>query len=144
MNQDKVREDVAEILDEEEVLRRIEKNKEEAQELLKDKDKMDRFLERLEKKLKHVPLVGKYLAELPVFVSLVKAYVEKRYQDIPIGSIIAIICALIYFLSAIDLIPDVLPVIGLADDAAVVALTFKLVHDDVVEYKSWRDGVKPA
>ena len=144
MNQEKVQEDVAEILDEEEVLRRIEQNKKAAEELLRNKDKMDRFLERLEKKLSHVPLVGKYLAEIPVFVSLVKAYVEKRYQDIPIGSIVAIICALIYFLSAIDLIPDLLPAIGLADDAAVIALTFKLVHDDVVEYKTWRDGIKPA
>ncbi len=142
MDQEKVLEEVAEILDEEEVLRRIEKNKGEAEELLKDKGKMDRFLERLEKKLNHVPLVGKYLAEIPVFVSLVKAYAEKRYQDIPIGSIIAIVCALIYFLSTIDLIPDLLPAIGLADDAAVVALTFKLVHNDVVEYKTWRDGVK--
>ena len=55
MNQEKVQEDVAEILDEEEVLRRIEQNKKAAEELLRNKDKMDRFLERLEKKLESAP-----------------------------------------------------------------------------------------
>ena len=39
--------------------------------------------------------------------------------------------------------PDFLPAIGLVDDAAVVALANKLVHDDVKEYKAWREKNKP-
>jgi len=135
---------VEEVLTEEEVQARFEKSKEKAKKILEDKDKMDHFLERLEKKLVHIPVVGGILSEIPTLVALVKAYVEKRYLEIPIGSIIAIVGALIYFLSPIDLIPDLLPGIGLVDDAAVLTLAFKFVHDDVVEFKAWRDANKPA
>ena len=91
------------------------------------------------RKLKHIPVVGGMLSEIPILIALVKAYIEKRYLDIPIGSIIAVVGALIYFLSPIDLLPDFLPAIGLADDAAVIGVALKLVHDDVKEYKAWRE-----
>lgn len=131
---------VEEVLSEEEVQARFEKSKEKAKKILEDKDKMDHFLERLEKKLAMIPHIGEMLSEVPALISLVKAYIEKKYTDIPIGSMIAIVGALLYLLSTIDLIPDFIPVLGLADDAAVLALALKLVHDDVVEYKAWRDA----
>lgn len=136
-------EQAATVLSEEEVQARFDKSKEKAKKLLEDEDKMDRFLERLEKKLKHIPVVGGILSEIPTLISLVKAFIQKKYLEIPIGSVIAIVGALIYFLSPVDLIPDLLPAIGLADDAAVLTLAFKLVHDDVVEFKSWRGKNQP-
>ena len=93
----------------------------EAQDMLNDEDKMERFLQRLEKKLKVIPLAGNKLACVPVMASLVRSYVKKEYRDIPIGSIIAIVSALIYFVSPLDIVPDSIPVIGYFDDAAVVA-----------------------
>ena len=71
--------------------------------------------------------------------SLVKSYINKEYTDIPIGSIIAIISALIYFVSPIDIIPDSIPIIGYFDDAAVVAACWKLVDSDIEEYEKWRE-----
>ena len=131
-----------EILTKEEVQAQLNKNKRKAEKLLNDQDKMDHFLERLEKKLAHIPIIGGTLSEIPTLIALVKAYIDKRYLDIPVGAIIAIVASLIYFLTPIDLMPDLLPAIGLVDDAAVVALAFKLVHDDVKEYKAWRDKNK--
>ena len=136
-------EQAATVLSEEEVQARFDKSKEKAKKLLEDEDKMDRFLERLEKKLKHIPVVGGILSEIPTLISLVKAFIQKKYLEIPIGSVIAIVGALIYFLSPVDLIPDLLPAIGLVDDAAVLTLAFKLVHDDVVEFKAWRGKNQP-
>jgi uncharacterized membrane protein YkvA (DUF1232 family) len=130
------------VLDEEEVQRRFEKSKEKAKKLLEDNDKMERFLERLEKKLEQIPYAGKYLSDVPILISLVKAFIDKRYTAIPLGSIIAIVGALIYFLSPIDIIPDIIPGLGIVDDAAVIAMALKLVHDDVAEYKAWRDANK--
>jgi uncharacterized membrane protein YkvA (DUF1232 family) len=117
----------------------ISKNSEEAEKLLKDEDRMERFLERLEQKLKKVPVVGKKLSNIPMLVSLVRAYVQKDYQDIPVGSIIAIVSALIYFVSPIDLLPDSIPVLGYIDDAAVIAFVWNMVEDDVEEYKKWQE-----
>jgi len=75
---------------------------------------------------------------VPVFISLLKAYKDKEYIEIPMGSIIAIISALIYFLSPVDLIPDVIPGVGYLDDGAVIAAVYILIHDDIEEYKVWR------
>ena len=125
-------------LNEKEAKVELEKGYEKAEKLLKDEDKMERFLQRLEKKLKEVPIGGEVLSMLPVMVMLVKSYINKEYTDIPIGTIIAVISALIYFLSVIDVIPDSIPGVGYLDDAAVIAFCIKMVHSDIVDYQNWR------
>ena len=125
-------------LTDEEIQDELEKRSGEAKELLQDKDKMEHFLIRLERKMTKVPLVGNQLSYIPMLVSLVRAYVKKEYTEIPLGSMIAIVGGLLYFLSPIDLIPDVIPGVGYLDDAAVVLGAIKLVQDDVNEYKEWR------
>lgn len=117
----------------------LKNNYQEAEEMLKDEDKIERFLQRLEKKLKVIPYAGDKLADVPIMASLIRSYVKKEYQDIPIGSIIAILSALIYFVSPIDIVPDSIPVLGYFDDAAVVAACWKLVETDVNEYIKWRE-----
>lgn len=107
--------------------------------LLNNEDKMERFLERLEEKLKMVPVAGEWLANVPMLISLVRSYVKKEYQDIPVGSMVAIVGALLYILSPVDLIPDTVPGAGYLDDAAVIAWAMKMVHGDVEEYKRWKD-----
>lgn len=108
-----------------------------AQDMLQNEDKIERFLQRLEKKMAHLPFGAKRLAAIPVLASLLKSYVKKEYTDLPIGTIIAIVSALIYFVSPFDLVPD-LPIIGFFDDAAVVAACWKMVTSDVEEYQKWR------
>lgn len=110
-----------------------------AKEILNDDTKTERFLQRLEKKLKIIPFAGKKLALVPILASLFRNYVRKEYREIPIGSMIAITAALLYFVSHIDFIPDALPVIGYFDDAAVLAVCWKLVESDVKEYLQWRE-----
>ena len=107
--------------------------------ILHDEDKLERLFQRLEKKLKSVPVVGNTLAEIPMMASLIKSYAQKEYTDIPIGTIIAIISALVYFVSPIDLIPDNIPGIGHIDDAFVITTCLKLVDTDLHEYIIWRE-----
>ncbi len=117
----------------------LNKGCDEAAEIWEDEDKLERFLQRLEKKLEVVPRVGNKLANVPILVSLIKSYAKKEYTDIPIGTIVAITSALLYFVSPIDIIPDAIPGVGYLDDAAVVALCLKMVDSDVEEYKRWRE-----
>ena len=95
--------------DEKKALIELEKGYTSAKKLLGDRDALERFLQRLEKKLRNVHLAGNTLASVPVLASLINSYIKKEYLDIPIGSIIAIISALIYFVSPIDFIPDFIP-----------------------------------
>ncbi|MCQ2560315.1 MAG: DUF1232 domain-containing protein, partial [Clostridia bacterium] len=78
-------------------------------------------------------------ADVPVLISLVRAYLKKEYRKIPLGSIISIICALLYFFSPVDLLPDFLPAIGYLDDVAVVAFVINMIHEDLDDYREWKD-----
>lgn len=124
---------------EEKAQKLLNKGKKKAEETINDVDKFERFLQRIEKKLKLVPIAGTTLAIVPTMISLVKSYVQKEYTDIPIGSVIAMVSALIYFVSPIDLIPDNVPVIGYVDDMAVITVCLKMVQSDVDEYLAWRE-----
>ncbi|MGI5824083.1 MAG: YkvA family protein [Bacillota bacterium] len=126
-------------IDEQKALAVLKRNYGEAEDLLNDYDKMERFLQRLEKKLKTIPKAGNILAVVPTMVSLIRSYIKKEYTDIPIGTVIAIISALIYFLYPIDLIPDAILGAGYTDDAVVIIACLKLVKSDVDEYAEWRE-----
>ena len=41
-------------------------------------------------------------------------------------------------LSPIDLIPDVIPVVGLVDDAAVIAICLLMIEQELHDYSEWK------
>lgn len=140
VDNEKFDEKVSELLEKEEVMSKtIEKNKAQAEGLLEDEDKMESFLKRMENKLAKIPFAGKYLTDVPVLIELIRAYMRKEYTKVPLGSILAIISALIYFVNPFDLIPDIIPVIGYTDDTAVILFVVKMVRKDLKDYKVWRE-----
>lgn len=131
-------------LNEQEALGQLEIGYEKAKETLNDMDKIERLLQRAEKKLRSLPKVGDTLAVVPTFISLVRSYILKEYTDVPIGSVIAIVSAITYVVSPMDIIPDWVPVAGYLDDLAVVNVCVKLVKSDVDEYCKWREEKRKA
>lgn len=118
----------------------LKKNTAKAEKLLKDRDKLEEFLQKMENKLKTIPVAGEYLSEVPVLASMIKSYIRKEYTEIPAGSICAIIGAMLYLINAFDIIPDIIPGVGHLDDALIIAACLKLVESDVREYREWRDN----
>ena len=118
----------------------FEKSRTEAEEMLngEDPDRIEALLRQLEEKLKGIPRVGEKLSHVPVLISLIRSYIRKEYPQLPLQSAIGILAGLIYVLSPVDLIPDAIPVIGMVDDAAVIAFVWKMVEADVAEYQAWR------
>lgn len=131
-------EEMLENIGEETIEKVLEDKKGEAEDLLNDVDKMEQFLEKLEKKLALVPMIGDKLTDVPVLISMVRSYVKKEYTEIPLGAIIGIVAALIYFVSPADLIADAIPVVGYLDDIVVLGWVLKMVHDDLDEYREWK------
>ena len=86
--------------------------------------------------------IGEVLAKIPLMILLIKSYTKKEYTEIPYRSIIVIIIALIYLLSPIDIIPDVIPFAGYIDDVAVLGLALKFVYEDLEKYREWREKRK--
>lgn len=115
-----------------------ESGKKEAEKILKDPDKMELFLQRLEQKLDDIPVVGEHLSMVPVMVSMIKSYVAKEYTDVPTQTIVAMIAALLYLISPKDIISDKIPVLGLLDDIAVLALAWRYTVGEADKYQIWR------
>ena len=119
-------------------LEELQSRYQKADALLRDDAKMEPFLEKLENKLKWIPFVRQELKMIPILISMVRSYWKKDYTRVPRRTMLAIVSALIYFLSPIDVIPDWIPVLGQMDDALVVATCWKLVNKDVEDYRQWQ------
>ena len=70
---------------------------------------------------------------------MIRSYMKKEYTEIPVGTIIGVVAALIYFVSPIDAIADAIPVVGYIDDVVVVGWAIKMIHDDLQDYRQWRE-----
>jgi len=86
-------------------------------------------------------VLREYWEDVRTFFGMVQDYVSGKYRTVPFGTIAAIVGAIAYLVSPIDVIPDVIPVFGLLDDAAVLGLCMKFVHSDVEEYRRWKAAV---
>jgi len=83
----------------------------------------------------------KFISEVKLLFSLIKDYYKGDYREIPWWSISAVVAALIYVLSPVDLIPDFIPIIGYIDDAAVVAACLTLIRKDLDAYSLWKNNI---
>lgn len=121
-------------------LRKYDKD---AEELLKNPDKMKTFLEKVKawlRKAKDIPVIGALVEEIITMIEMTGDYIAGNYRDVPTSTMLSIVAALIYALSPIDLIPDVIPVIGYLDDAAVIYFVISAgVGKDLEKYKAWRE-----
>lgn len=104
----------------------------------KDIQKVIEKEDEIKEKAKGTGPLKEYLDAIKTMLLLVKAYWKGEYREIPWFTIAAIVAALLYVFSPIDLIPDFIPVIGLIDDAMIVAACMKLVKHDLASFEDWR------
>ena len=115
----------------------LKSNQKKAEELLKDARKMNDFLRQLDAKFNAVTGLKDKFADIPIIVSLIRSYIKGEYRELPLGTAIGLVSALIYFFSPVDIIPDFLPGLGYVDDLMVVAVALKFSYTDLDAYKKW-------
>ncbi len=107
----------------------------EAGDFINNPSRMDALLSELEAKMKQIPLIGESVSELPVMVAMVKSWIKKEYP-VSYKVLATMVGAFIYLIKKNDLISDKIPVVGVADDIAVLGLALKIVRPDVEAYKA--------
>ena len=71
---------------------------------------------------------------------MVKSYITKEYSDVSPKVIATMVAAFLYLVKKKDIIPDNIPVLGMADDLAVLGLALKLSEPELAAFKDFRDG----
>ena len=82
-------------------------------------------------------IAGEVLESLGTLSRMIKAAVSKEYHGLPASTIVMGVAVVIYFLSPIDLVPDWIPIIGLLDDAALLAWFMTSIKDEMDKFLDW-------
>lgn len=80
----------------------------------------------------------RFIEDGKVLLALVKDYRTGVYRNVLYGTVAAVVFALIYVFNPFDIVPDVLPIVGEIDDAAVVAACLALIERDLHKYRDWK------
>ncbi|MDD2767354.1 MAG: YkvA family protein [Methylococcus sp.] len=111
-----------------------------ANEYASDPGKLSALLDKASKKAetKKGPL-SEVRESLMACLRLLRACAQRQYT-LPWQSLSLIVAAILYFVMPVDLIPDFILSLGFADDAALLAWTFRQVRSDLDEFRQWEAG----
>ncbi|MFD2513079.1 YkvA family protein [Pontibacter locisalis] len=87
-------------------------------------------------------LAGEVWENLQILSRMIKAATTGEYKGIPTTTLVSGIAVIIYFLTPIDLIPDFIPVIGLLDDASLLAWFMASTKSELDKFKEWEEQRK--
>ncbi|HSH47385.1 MAG TPA: DUF1232 domain-containing protein [Halomonas sp.] len=85
-------------------------------------------------------LLARIRRALKLFGPMMADVVRGRYRPIPWSAMLWMLGAVAYLLSPLDLIPDFLLVIGLADDVVIVGWMLTRVDRALGDYRAWREA----
>ena len=71
---------------------------------------------------------------------MAKAYALGRYRVVPWKVILVLLAAVIYFLNPLDLIPDLIPIVGFTDDFAIMLWVYNAIGVEVEKFLEWEQS----
>ena len=99
------------------------------------------LIAQLTQKMQHVNLSGVKSADVKskffTLGRMIKAYAQGEYREVPWKTLLMIAAAIIYFVNPLDLIPDVVPALGLTDDLGILMMVYKSVQLEVDKFLEW-------
>jgi len=73
--------------------------------------------------------------DIMTFFAMLKAILKRQYPMPWKTFFLAVLCA-VYVLSPIDLLPDVMPLLGITDDATFILLVGAVLQKDLNKYRA--------
>lgn len=78
--------------------------------------------------------------DINLMIGLASDYSRGNYTQIPWNVLAAVIGAILYFVSPVDVVPDFIPVVGYVDDALVIKLALEIARPDLESYAEWKSA----
>jgi uncharacterized membrane protein YkvA (DUF1232 family) len=122
------------------------KAKSKAEEYVRSPEKLSKLVdEAAEKANSRQSPLKELWGSLNACFRMLRAYASGSYREIPWQSLVMIVASVVYFVMPIDLIPDFIVGLGLADDAALLGWTIKTFASDIQAFQAWEaKDAKPA
>jgi uncharacterized membrane protein YkvA (DUF1232 family) len=117
-----------------------------AESLLKSPEKTNRLLDSALKRsssAKNAAQLGSIAEKLQAVTRMIRSYVNRDYKDIPWQTLILVTGALVYFVSPIDAIADFIPLLGFADDVAIITAVISSINHDLEKFLEWERSGMP-
>lgn len=114
-----------------------EKAKEYANDKKKAKQLVDDAVKKANREKGKKGPIDEIWEKVQLLFGMVRDWSTGEYKEVPKGSIIIILIAILYFLNPFDAIPDVVPVAGFIDDVFVLGLVINQIGSDIDKYKEW-------
>ncbi|HEY8512030.1 MAG TPA: YkvA family protein [Cyclobacteriaceae bacterium] len=74
------------------------------------------------------------------FLRLCKAYAVGDYRAVSLKTMLLVIAAVLYFVNPLDLMPDVIPITGFADDFAILLWVYGNIRQEIEKFLEWERG----
>ncbi|MDR9438237.1 MAG: DUF1232 domain-containing protein [Halomonas sp.] len=84
-------------------------------------------------------VLGQMGRALRLFLPMTRDVLLGRYRPVPWGAFLWMLAALAYLVSPLDLIPDMLVLLGLVDDVVIVGWLLTRVDRRLAGYRAWRE-----
>ncbi|HBX54170.1 YkvA family protein [Pseudomonas sp. UBA2684] len=81
--------------------------------------------------------------DLRLLQGLCLAWLRGEYRGISSQALLAVVAALLYFVTPLDALPDWLLGVGLIDDLAVLAWVLRTWNDELTAFRAWREAQAP-
>lgn len=112
-----------------------------AVDMLKRKPKTLAFLAIVITRFSHVG-PARSLATFHAAVRMLWYSVKGGYPHLPWKLAVALLGGLLYFVTPVDVVPDVIPFLGFADDAFILDMIFKLAANDISQFQAWESSAQ--
>lgn len=114
--------------------------------IAKDRNKISDLIGSVSEKMSDMDenkrRVKGFFERVRTLLRMLRSYINGDYREIPWKSLLMIIGSLIYFLMPLDLIPDFIPVSGLADDISIIFLVFNSINEDIEAFLEFEQSAK--
>ena len=84
--------------------------------------------------------LSRFYLDSKLLLAMIGDYYRGGYRAVPHWAIAAVVFALLYVLNPFDIVPDVVPLLGFVDDAAVMGVCLSMIEQQLYEYKRWKES----
>lgn len=115
-----------------------------AKEMVKDNARLRGMIVKAGEKLSRVGDGSEeskgFMDQLKLLIRMVRAHASGAYRAFAPMTLLMFVFAILYFITPIDLIPDIVPVLGFTDDITVALLIMKRFSADIEQYRKWEEA----